>query len=85
MLHHNVISNSYITPRLHLHNQSCEQAVDSGRVESNGHQPAYVDQFGFHVPTCCGAIPLDNTWSSDWVVCVCVHVPPADYILCKII
>ncbi|XP_065891317.1 ketosamine-3-kinase-like isoform X2 [Dysidea avara] len=41
--------------RLHLHNQTSEQPSDT------------VNQFGFEVPTCCGAIPLDNTWSSDWV------------------
>ena len=58
----------YCIHRLHLHNQSCEQDADSGHVGGNGDRPAYVDQFGFHIATCCGAIPLDNTWSSDWVV-----------------
>ena len=50
--------------RLHLHNQTSEQPSDT------------VNQFGFEVPTCCGAIPLDNTWSSDWVVqiCLCMYV-----------
>ena len=76
----------YCIHRLHLHNQSCEQDVDSGYVGSNGDQLACVDQFGFHIATCCGAIPLDNTWSSDWVVCtyVCLcncllHIPKEFY------
>ena len=50
--------------RLHLHNQSREQSSDTG----------YVERFGFEVPTCCGAIPMDNTWSSDWVVWICASV-----------
>lgn len=27
----------------------------------------YVDQFGFDVPTCCGIIPQNNEWNSDWI------------------
>ena len=53
-------SKSYLH-RLHLYNQSREQATDSSHVETNNDQPYYVDQFGFHVSTCCRAIPLDNT------------------------
>jgi len=26
-----------------------------------------VYHFGFDVPTCCGLIPQDNTWTDDWV------------------
>ena len=29
--------------------------------------PTWIS-LAFHIATCCGAIPLDNTWSSDWVV-----------------
>lgn len=29
--------------------------------------PAYVAEFGFDVPTCCGFIPMDNSWKKDWV------------------
>ena len=27
-----------------------------------------IEQFGFHTTTCCGYVPLDNTWSDNWVV-----------------
>ena len=27
-----------------------------------------IRNFGFHVTTCCGYIPLDNRWCNDWVV-----------------
>lgn len=27
-----------------------------------------VKQFGFHIETCCGFIPQNNTWTNDWLV-----------------
>ena len=27
----------------------------------------YVDKFGFNETTCCGFIPQDNSWMSNWV------------------
>lgn len=29
--------------------------------------PGYVSRFGFHTTTCCGYLPLDNTWKDDWI------------------
>uniref|UniRef100_A0A2S2PX58 Protein-ribulosamine 3-kinase, chloroplastic n=1 Tax=Sipha flava TaxID=143950 RepID=A0A2S2PX58_9HEMI len=26
-----------------------------------------INQFGFHVETCCGFIPQKNTWTDDWI------------------
>eukprot|EP00794_Sanderia_malayensis_P014106 gene14106-15580_t len=54
--------------RLHLHNESLlaikeEKEKRIGKAE---HLTA-VDEFGFHVPTCCGMIPQDNTWNKSWV------------------
>lgn len=31
-------------------------------------EPQKVNQFGFHVETCCGFIPQNNTWTDDWIV-----------------
>lgn len=42
---------------LHLHNIKLGEKND----------PNYVSKFGFHTTTCCGAIPLDNAWSENWV------------------
>lgn len=27
-----------------------------------------INQFGFHIETCCGFIPQNNTWTDDWLV-----------------
>jgi len=27
-----------------------------------------ITQFGFHVETCCGFLPQNNTWTDDWLV-----------------
>uniref|UniRef100_T1IJZ4 protein-ribulosamine 3-kinase n=1 Tax=Strigamia maritima TaxID=126957 RepID=T1IJZ4_STRMM len=39
--------------RLHLQN------LDENRDD-------YVSKFGFHTTTCCGYLPLNNTWNNDW-------------------
>lgn len=53
--------------RLHLHNiDLCSQAKKTeGRIGEEGRH-GYVDKYGFHLPTCCGFIPMDNTWQDDW-------------------
>nr|CAD7579828.1 unnamed protein product [Timema californicum] len=56
--------------RLHLHNA---QLGKKGRTPSvddvDGEEDvAHVSEFGFHTTTCCGYLPLDNTWNSDWAV-----------------
>ncbi|XP_028968845.1 ketosamine-3-kinase [Galendromus occidentalis] len=42
---------------LHRHNQIL--------IEKN--DPSAVRRFGFHITTCCGFLPLDNTWKDDWI------------------
>lgn len=27
-----------------------------------------INQFGFHIDTCCGFISQNNTWKNDWLV-----------------
>lgn len=27
-----------------------------------------INQFGFHVETCCGFLPQNNTWTDNWLV-----------------
>eukprot|EP00794_Sanderia_malayensis_P014105 gene14105-15579_t len=54
--------------RLHLHNESLlaikeEKEKRIGKAE----HLTTVDEFGFHVATCCGMIPQDNTWNKSWV------------------
>ncbi|XP_055336025.1 fructosamine-3-kinase-like [Paramacrobiotus metropolitanus] len=45
--------------RLHLHNASL-------KTDGNSESGELVTKFGFHVSTCCGYIPQDNTWHDDW-------------------
>lgn len=56
---------------LHLHNKKQleklnkeQQTVGKGAGQSD---VAAVEKFGFHVTTCCGYLPQDNQWQSDWV------------------
>uniref|UniRef100_A0A3Q0RAE9 protein-ribulosamine 3-kinase n=1 Tax=Amphilophus citrinellus TaxID=61819 RepID=A0A3Q0RAE9_AMPCI len=56
---------------LHLHNKRQlekqikeQQTVGKGAGQSD---MAAVEKFGFHVVTCCGYLPQDNQWQSDWV------------------
>lgn len=52
---------------LHLHNQSLKMKCNDSKVDDNEGKVSYVSMFGFHVPTCCGRIPQDNTWCEDWM------------------
>jgi hypothetical protein len=63
--------------RLHLHNESLrskgsvdneDSCADGEDVEIEPGGQVYIDQFGFPVATCCGYLPQDNTWTSDWPV-----------------
>uniref|UniRef100_UPI00398EED84 ketosamine-3-kinase isoform X1 n=2 Tax=Pristiophorus japonicus TaxID=55135 RepID=UPI00398EED84 len=56
---------------LHLHNAKLKeqqnkdaQTVGKGPGQS---EIQYVDKFGFHTTTCCGYLPQNNDWQSDWV------------------
>ncbi|RVE69638.1 hypothetical protein OJAV_G00079540 [Oryzias javanicus] len=56
---------------LHLHNQTLQeklrkeqQTVGKGASQS---EVAVVEKFGFDVATCCGYLPQQNEWQSDWV------------------
>ncbi|XP_067860622.1 ketosamine-3-kinase-like [Heptranchias perlo] len=56
---------------LHLHNAKLQeqQKRDAQTVGKGPGQSAiqYVDKFGFHTITCCGYLPQNNDWQSDWV------------------
>ncbi|XP_033628062.1 ketosamine-3-kinase-like [Asterias rubens] len=54
--------------RMHLFNG--ELIRQKGMTEQRvgvGSDEGCVTQFGFPITTCCGFIPQDNEWSSDWV------------------
>ncbi|PSN35296.1 Fructosamine-3-kinase [Blattella germanica] len=60
--------------KMHLHNAELgqkekekESYVGKGENENEDEeQPVYMTQFGFHVTTCCGYLPQDNTFCDDW-------------------
>ncbi|KAJ7989968.1 hypothetical protein DPEC_G00309970 [Dallia pectoralis] len=53
---------------LHLHNQRQRDSQNKDQqTVGKGAQVAVIEQFGFHVPTCCGYLPQENEWQSDWV------------------
>ena len=67
------VSIFFLIFRMHLANQElgkklerAEGFVHTGYSAEGG--GGHVTQFGFHVPTCCGIIPQENTWCDDWVV-----------------
>ncbi|CAK9301746.1 unnamed protein product [Gordionus sp. m RMFG-2023] len=43
--------------KLHIYNKTMK--------ENNSKE--YVKEFGFSIPTCCGFLPQNNHWSSDWI------------------
>jgi hypothetical protein len=42
-------------------------ANQTGLIQSDP-DDSCVERFGFHVRTCCGYLPMDNTWRDNWVV-----------------
>ena len=58
--------------RMHKHNEELLSKSEKSNSSVHGDQGGEgVTRFGFHVPTCCGYIPQDNTWNEDWVVGPC--------------
>ncbi|XP_064613414.1 ketosamine-3-kinase-like [Liolophura sinensis] len=54
--------------RLHLHNSEVGELQKKQESSVHvSHQVEHIDKFGFHVPTCCGYIPQENTWNEDWI------------------
>ncbi|CAB3371022.1 Hypothetical predicted protein [Cloeon dipterum] len=56
--------------RLHVSNQKNIQKAKKeeskvGEKQEDAHQQA-IEKFGFDTPTCCGYIPIDNSWGEDW-------------------
>jgi len=51
---------------LHLHNNSMKRCADKNE-QFVGRRGEFVEQFGFATTTCCGFIPMDNTWNSNWL------------------
>lgn len=58
----------FLACRLHLHNINLLQQSKKNETRITGTTLDVVKEFGFHTPTCCGFIPLDNTGATDWVV-----------------
>lgn len=54
---------------LHLHNS--RKRDDGGSVHGSQNESDYEDRFGFDTTTCCGYLPLDNSWHHDWVEFYC--------------
>lgn len=44
-----------------------DQLANMHLFNIQGEQPN-VNQFGFHVDTCCGFLPQNNTWTDNWLV-----------------
>ena len=60
-----------IIRRLHLFNEKLLVKQDEEQDRVGGTTECQIEpitKFGFHTTTCCGFLPLDNTWNSDWVV-----------------
>lgn len=54
---------------MHLHNS--RKRDESSSVHGSRNESGYVDQFGFGITTCCGYLPLDNSWHDDWLEFYC--------------
>jgi len=57
--------------RLHMHNINKLNNIESNANRINDNENIVnndgIYQFGFHATTCCGYIPLNNTWNNDWM------------------
>lgn len=49
---------------MHLHNS---KRIQSSRNFVGSPEELTVAEFGFDLPTCCGYLPLENSWHKDWV------------------
>ncbi|XP_064871988.1 ketosamine-3-kinase [Oncorhynchus nerka] len=59
---------------LHLHNQRRRDRQNKEQqTVGKGPDVPVIDQFGFQVPTCCGYLPQENEWQSDWVTFYSQH------------
>lgn len=56
---------------LHLHNARKRGDGGGGSVHGSQNESDYEDRFGFGTTTCCGYLPLDNSWHNDWVEFYC--------------
>uniref|UniRef100_A0A0M3HL04 Protein-ribulosamine 3-kinase n=1 Tax=Ascaris lumbricoides TaxID=6252 RepID=A0A0M3HL04_ASCLU len=58
--------------RLHLHNIEKVYAGDESCsfVGATRKNPPPIRQFGFHITTYSGYMPLINEWSENWVVII---------------
>lgn len=54
---------------LHMHNEKLRLKLENcaGLISGN-EEITFVENFGFQVPTCCGYIAMDNSWSDEWPV-----------------
>lgn len=56
---------------MHLYNQRQrdKQNKEQQTIGKGAHQSevCIIEQFGFHVPTCCGYLPQENEWQNAWV------------------
>ncbi|XP_071946506.1 ketosamine-3-kinase-like [Antedon mediterranea] len=54
--------------RLHLHNDELrKQETANQKYVGKANSVTPVGQFGFHVTTCCGYLPSNNEWKTDWL------------------
>lgn len=64
--------------RLHKHNEELQKRQASNSINLRSHSADegmdYVSEFGFHITTCCGYIPQNNKWKSDWVEFYAQHL-----------
>uniref|UniRef100_A0A1Z5L5U7 protein-ribulosamine 3-kinase n=1 Tax=Ornithodoros moubata TaxID=6938 RepID=A0A1Z5L5U7_ORNMO len=54
---------------MHLDNEQKQLKSQSSSIHSS--KEDFVELFGFHTTTCCGYLPLQNDWGSDWVEFFC--------------
>ena len=53
---------------LHLHNSNLKSVVKAREnFITSSKNIEYVEEFGFSETTCCGYLPQENTWCSNWV------------------
>lgn len=53
---------------LHLDNERKRYIAQDNSVHGS---EDFVDKFGFHITTCCGYLPMENEWHTDWLEFFC--------------